>query len=128
MRPMMRVTPAEPGAVVALPESRRHLLADRLAGEAVGDELLQVVADLDLNLAILDRDEHEQAVVLAASDRCPCRDSRTSSPRIRVDVLYPASESTVATTTTSPRRLLQRADQRLQLTRARRDRSRWRSR
>ena len=40
-------------------------LADRLSGDAVGDDCLDPVADLDPDPAILDRDEDEDAVVLA---------------------------------------------------------------
>jgi hypothetical protein len=51
--------------VVAVAELRPHHLANRLAGEAVGDELLEVVADLDAHLAFLERDHDQCAVVLA---------------------------------------------------------------
>ena len=52
-------------AVAAAPELRRHELAAGLAGEAVGDPLLEAVADLDPDPPLLDRDEDQQAVVLA---------------------------------------------------------------
>ena len=46
---MIRVDPFEqPRAVVAVLEVRGHRLADDLAGEPVGDELLEVVPDLDV--------------------------------------------------------------------------------
>src|SRR5262249_52341636 len=46
-------------------EGRDDRFTDRLARVAVGDDAFQVVADLDLDLAILLRYEHQQAVVLA---------------------------------------------------------------
>src|SRR5581483_10780253 len=55
----------QPGAEAPGAELRRHRLARRLAGVAVGDELLEAVADLDPHLVFLDRDEDQQAVVLA---------------------------------------------------------------
>src|SRR5262249_31370500 len=45
-------------------EVRRHHAA-RFAGEAVGDELLEVVADFDLDAPLLHREENQQPVVLA---------------------------------------------------------------
>ena len=66
MRLMIRVDAGEQArAVVAAAELRRDRLADRLAGESVGDELLEAVADLDRDLAILHRDD-------ARAGRCPC--------------------------------------------------------
>ena len=44
------VPASRPGAVSPVPEVRRHDLAAGLAGEAVGDALLEVVADLDPDL------------------------------------------------------------------------------
>ena len=45
---------------------RRHVLATCFAGKAVGDELFQVVADFDPHLPIVDGQEDQRAVVLAA--------------------------------------------------------------
>jgi len=59
-------------AVLPLAEQRRHELADRFAGEAVGDPLLELVPDLDFDLPLLDRDDDQQAVVPAAfADAAP---------------------------------------------------------
>src|SRR6185295_13031408 len=55
----------QPGAVVAAAELRRDHLPDGLAGEAVSDELLERVADLDVDAPVLHRDDDEEAVVLA---------------------------------------------------------------
>src|SRR6185295_17697327 len=57
-------TGAQSLAVAAVTKVRRHDLAARLAREAVGDPLLQVVADLNLRAALLDREQDQQAVVL----------------------------------------------------------------
>ncbi len=66
MRLMIRVVPASsPAPYCPCRKRGPDRLADRLAGEAVGDELLEVVADLDAHLAILDGDDDEQPVVLA---------------------------------------------------------------
>ena len=81
MRLMMRVAPASsPRAVVAVAELRGDGVADRLAGEAVGDELLEVVADLDSAPG-------DPRPRRRSAGRCPCpcrrcrgRRSRTSSP------------------------------------------------
>ena len=73
----------QPGAVVALPELRRHVVAADLAGEAVGDELLEVVADLDPHPPVLDGHQDEQRRCPCPSGRCRGRGSRTSSPRTR---------------------------------------------
>ena len=54
------------GAVRAPPELRRHELSAGFAGESVGDELLQVVADLDPDLPIRDGHHDQETVVLAA--------------------------------------------------------------
>ncbi len=72
MRLMMRVVPASrPFAVLALTELRQDRLADRLAGEAVGDESFEAVADLDPDLAVLDGDDDQESVVLAALADAP---------------------------------------------------------
>jgi hypothetical protein len=47
------------------PKPRRDLLADGFAGEAIRDELLQVVADFDFELSILHGSKHQQAIVLS---------------------------------------------------------------
>src|SRR5688572_7987712 len=52
-------------AVLALAKERHHVEAADLAGEAVGDELLQLVADLDPHLPVGDGHDHQQPVVLA---------------------------------------------------------------
>ena len=56
----------QPWSVRASAEFRRHVLATCFAGKAVRDELFQVVADFDPHLAIVDGEEDQQAVVLAA--------------------------------------------------------------
>ena len=55
----------QPLAVLALTEVGRHHLAAGLAGEPVGDDALEVVAHLHPHLAVVDRQQDEQAVVLA---------------------------------------------------------------
>src|SRR5438445_760887 len=52
------------GAELAGAELRRHAPA-RFAGEAVGDELLEVVPDFDLDARFLHREQDQQPVVLA---------------------------------------------------------------
>jgi hypothetical protein len=56
---------AQPFAVLSVPEERRHHLTARLAGEAVGDPLLEVVPDLDPDAPLLQREQDQEAVVLA---------------------------------------------------------------
>src|SRR5262249_23106719 len=56
----------QPGAELAVPERGHDDGADRLAGEAVGDELLEVVAGFDPDRAVVDRGDDEDAVVPAA--------------------------------------------------------------
>src|SRR5262249_36229781 len=51
-------------AVSTLAEPRRHVLAARFAGVTVGDEFLEAVPDLDADLAFLQREHDQQAVVL----------------------------------------------------------------
>src|SRR6266536_1705015 len=55
----------EPRPVSLLPERGRDGLADRLPGITVGNELFEVVADFDADLAIVLCDDDEEAVVLA---------------------------------------------------------------
>ncbi len=55
----------QPWAVLASREIRRHVVTADLAGIPVSDELLEVVADFGPHSAILHRQQHEQAVVLA---------------------------------------------------------------
>src|SRR5204863_1272688 len=55
----------QPRPVLTLAEERRHELAARLAGGAVRDPLLEVVADFDADLPLLQREHDEDAVVLA---------------------------------------------------------------
>src|SRR5262249_42655687 len=55
----------EPRTVSAAAELRYHHLTARLARESVRDPLLERVADFDPDLVLLDRDENQQAVVLA---------------------------------------------------------------
>src|SRR4051812_322373 len=58
--------PVEQSLAVGVPlERRRNRFADGLPGEPVGDDPFEVIADLDLDLAVVDRDQDEQAVVLA---------------------------------------------------------------
>src|SRR5688572_31626780 len=52
-------------AIVASAELRRHLFPADLAGEAVGDEFLEVVSDLHPDFPVLDGEQNEQPVVLA---------------------------------------------------------------
>ena len=59
----------QPGAVRAAAELRRHVLPADLAGKTVGDELLEVVADFDPDLAIVDREQHEGSPL--SFPRCP---------------------------------------------------------
>ena len=99
---MMRVAPASSPPVVAVAELRRHRLADGLAGEAVGDELFEVVADLDAHLALL-RPRRRSA------RRCPCPLADAAAAvlehlhaRTRGCRAYGWNVWTVATTTTSP--------------------------
>src|SRR4030095_2215963 len=63
-------------AVLAASERRRHGVATPLAGEAVGDERLELVADFNAHPPVLDRHEHTQPAV-----QSPDRGSRTFSPR-----------------------------------------------
>src|SRR5436190_762050 len=49
----------------AFPKFRKHVLAARFPGEAVGDPLLESVADFDPHLALVEREQNEQAVVLS---------------------------------------------------------------
>src|SRR5262245_41049009 len=56
-------TSDETCAVVPFPEFRCDRLPDRLAGVAVGDELFELVAGSNLDLAIFDGDEHQQTVI-----------------------------------------------------------------
>jgi hypothetical protein len=66
MRPTIRLVPASrPPPVSAVPELRDHVLAGGLAGKAVGDKRLEAVAHLDPGLALLDREQNQQPVVLA---------------------------------------------------------------
>ena len=67
IRAAMRVVPAEQaGAVVARRGTPATMyVAARLAGEAVGDPLLEAVADLDPDASLLERQQDQQAVVLA---------------------------------------------------------------
>ena len=66
IRDAMRVTPARsPAPYDAVAELRHHHLAAQLTGVTVGDELLEVVADLHPYLTILDGQKDQQAVVLA---------------------------------------------------------------
>src|SRR6185437_14021669 len=53
------------GAIVTTAELRRHRATYRFAREAVGDELLEVVADLYAYATIVDRDHDEQPIVFA---------------------------------------------------------------
>src|SRR4030095_1104559 len=53
-------------AVLAASERRRHVVATRLAGEAVGDERLELVADFNAHPPVLDRHENQQPVVATA--------------------------------------------------------------
>src|SRR5947207_8405307 len=55
----------QPGAVLLFPEGRRNRFADGLPGVAVGNELLEVVADFDGHLPVVLRDDDEEAVVFA---------------------------------------------------------------
>ncbi len=73
IRAMIRVTPAcSPAAVFAARKVRHHVVAAHLAGKAVGDELLEVVADLDPDVSVLHRQQHEQPVVFAlGADAAP---------------------------------------------------------
>ena len=75
----------QPGAVVALRGTAAPCTwRTSLAGEAVGDELLEVVADFDPHLSILDRQQQPGAPLsLPALADAACRGSRTSSPRTR---------------------------------------------
>ena len=52
-------------AVVTRPERRHHDLAAGFSREPVGDPLLEAVADLDPDLPLLEREQDQQAVVLA---------------------------------------------------------------
>ena len=56
---------AQPCTVLTVPEERGHDLAARLAGEAVRDPLLQVVADFHPHPPFLECQQNQQAVVLA---------------------------------------------------------------
>ena len=71
----------QPLAVLALPEVRRHHLAAGLAGEAVGDDALEVVADLDPDLAVVHAPAAPAGRCPCPSGRCRARRSRTSSWR-----------------------------------------------
>src|SRR5206468_514511 len=55
----------ESTAIVALFEGRHHELTARLARVPVGDDLFEVVADLDPDAPLLEREQDENAVVLA---------------------------------------------------------------
>ena len=69
---MTRVRAGEqPLPVLALTKRREDRFTDRLAGKAVGHESFEAVADFDPDLAILDRDDDQQAVVLAAIADAP---------------------------------------------------------
>src|SRR5688572_12395779 len=50
----------QPGAVLATPELRRHVVAADFARESIGDELLEVIADFHPDFAILHRQQDEQ--------------------------------------------------------------------
>src|SRR6185436_3679398 len=52
-------------SVALLTKGREHQLPNRLAREAVRDELLEVVSHLDAHAAVLDRQHDQRAVVLA---------------------------------------------------------------
>ena len=73
----------QPLSVVTAPEGRDHLFAARLAREAVGDERLELVSDLDAHLPILDRQRESAARCRGPARRSRGRGSRTSSPRTR---------------------------------------------
>ena len=62
-------------------EVRRHRLAADLAGEAVGDELLERVSDLDTHAPILARPAESGRHCPCRARRCHARRSRTSSSR-----------------------------------------------
>src|SRR5207248_8702090 len=49
------------GAVLPGAKMRRHVVAARLAGEPVGDEFLETVADLDADAAFLRRQQDQHA-------------------------------------------------------------------
>ena len=73
----------------------------RFAGEAVGDPLLELVADLDPDLALLEREHDQQAVVLAlVADAAAVILEQLVG--VLADVAVAVDVGTVATTTTSP--------------------------
>ena len=98
----MRDTPASsPAPYSPLPKLRRHVLAAGFAGEAVGDELLEVVADFDPHLSILDGQQDQQAVVLAVlADAAAAVLEHLHG--VLADVAVRLERVDVATTTTSP--------------------------
>ena len=119
MRPMMRSVPASsPAPYRPALNCGRHDLAAGFAGEAVGDPLLEVVADLDFDAPLLDREQDEQAVVLALlADAAPVileqLDRVVLDGGVRLDGRHRRDDDDVAGC------LLQRADHPVHLRRAR---------
>ena len=73
----------QPASVLAIPELGNHELPCCLAGVPVGDELLEVVADLGPDLTVVDGQQRRAARCPCPSGRCLGRGSRTSSRRTR---------------------------------------------
>jgi len=65
-------------AVIPGTKLRGHDVADRVAREAVGNELLEVVSDFDLDPPVVDRDDNQKTVVFALGADSRGRRSRTS--------------------------------------------------
>ena len=62
---------ANAAGIIAVAESRRELFADDLAGEAVGQHALEAIADLDAHLALVRRDQDQDAVILLGLTDAP---------------------------------------------------------
>ena len=56
---------------VALAEARQDRILDDDLGQRIGERALEPAADLDADLALIGRDDEEDAIVAASRCRCP---------------------------------------------------------
>ena len=86
---------ADAAVVVVVAEARNELLADDLSGEAVRQDALETVADLDTHFALARRHQDEHAVILL---RLPDAPLLEQADRVIVDG-NASSDGTVTTAT-----------------------------
>jgi len=111
-------TREQPFAIFTSPERGRHDVAARLSGEAVGDEALEFVADLDAHHPVLDR-HHNQKPVVATALPDPSTVVLEHLHRVLVDVRVGRDGLDCCHDDDVAGRLLKRPDERLHLARAR---------